>query len=529
MSYVDPFALPVNAQNPLAAAEEISKAAAPVIEASQPEPTQAAAPVEEAAPAPTEPVPEAPLKVATFHVSRQFTTHDPSIFNQDDEETLSLPSGTMEETRNALRDTPNVDAKKADASLLNYTQVITDGLQILPYAKNYQNLFTRYGSNYVQVVETVGGKIGPFSPKLRLKEGVKPTGDAARELVRAKLNLGGRWTVPLYHSGFNVTLSAVPDSELLDLFEEIDREKTVVGRHTYGNALSNNTSYSDKIFMDFVEAHLLETSLAIPEGKSLRDYVLNADFQRMMWGMACLVWPNGFQYRQACITDVEKCKHIHEARLALQRLDWVDDSALTERQKAHMLKRERNSVTVEEIKIYQAEFTRGSNRKVKLPGGIEVIFKMATVADHINHGYRWIGEIEERFTTVLTKEIADRERYLMEQAQATSMRQYSHLVKAFVVDDVEIDILEDIEGVLNDLTVVDNTREAFIEEALKFIEDSTIAGVGMPTYQCPNCGGNQRPHNRKDVEGKYPEIIPLDISQLFFQLLLRRVIKIRQR
>lgn len=470
-----------------------------------------------------------PLKVATFTVSRQYLSDENTGFDPEDEETISLPAGTMEETRDALRDTSNIDPKKFDKTLQSYMQTVSDGLSVLPFAVNYKGLFTRYGSDYDQVINAKGGIIGPFAPKLKLKEGVKPVGEAARELVRRKLKIGNRWTVPLYHSGFHVTLFAPSDSELIDLFEEIDREKMLIGRHTYGNALSNNASYSSKIIMDFIDAHLLETSLTIPEDKSLRDYALHSDLQALLWGLACLVWPNGFQQQRPCITNVEKCKHVFESRIAIQRLSWCDKSRLTDRQKNLLLKRERNSVSLEEIKIYQADFVHAQPTMVELPGDIKVVFKMPTIAEHIDYGYRWVSELEERFTNVLTKEPKDRENYLMEHAQASVMRQYAHMVKAIVVDDVEIDDVKDIEDSLNDITSIDEPRDAFIKEALNYIENSTISGVGVPTHHCPNCGGNQRPHNHVDVDNKYPEIIPLDISQLFFQMLFRRITKIRRR
>lgn len=513
---------------------------APVIQAPVSEPAPVPVPTAPAASAPepevaaptaatetTEPTPFVPGSM--FTMKHNYTTVGYAGYNSDEEETLSLPSGTFEETKAALQDTPNINPKNADAELQTYMETVTEGLSMLPYSMNYRGLFTRMGSDYRQILDSKGGPIASFAPKLKQNPGVKPTGESARDLVKNKLKLGNRWTVPLYHSGFTVTLTAPSDSELLELHEEIDREKALIGRHTYGNALSNNASYSSKIFMDFIAKHVLESSLSLPDGANLSNYILQPDLDRLKWGMACLVWPNGYQYSRACISNVETCKHVIRERLAIQRCDWVDSSALTDRQKNLLLKRERNSISLEEVKVYLADFNRGNPTSFDLPGGITVVFKVPTVAEHIEFGYRWISDIEDRFTSVLTKEPLDRDKYLMEQAQATAMRQYAHLVKCFVVDDIEIDGREDIEGILNDLTPVDATREAFITNALQFIEDSTISGVGIPTHTCPSCGGNQRPFDKKGNDAKYPEIIPLDISQLFFQLLLRRVLKIRQR
>ena len=70
--------------------------------------------------------------------------------------------------------------------------------------------------------------------------------------------------------------------------------------------------------------------------------------------------------------------------------------------------------------------------------------------------------------------------------------------------------------------------EEIIKEITRYVEDSTISLMAIPAYDCPVCKEPQE----KATEGRYPRMaayIPLDVLQVFFGLLARRIRRITSR
>ena len=49
----------------------------------------------------------------------------------------------------------------------------------------------------------------------------------------------------------------------------------------------------------------------------------------------------------------------------------------------------------------------------------------------------------------------------------------------------------------------------------------TIAFIGVPNFRCPACGKKQADDNEK----RHPNLIPLDVGQVFFTLRYQRLQK----
>jgi hypothetical protein len=98
---------------------------------------------------------------------------------------------------------------------------------------------------------------------------------------------------------------------------------------------------------------MYESSLAIKEGDNIRNYIKTPDLPILLWGLACSIYSNGFQYTRACISDPEKCNHILKEKLDLSKLLWTDSSALTAHQVNHMTKRQRGSMETDSLNAIQ--------------------------------------------------------------------------------------------------------------------------------------------------------------------------------
>lgn len=442
-----------------------------------------------------------------------------------DVEVSFMPSGSMKETQKVINDTPN-SALKGNRKTEEWKSTLSSGLAALVYDHGLDSTVNREGADFTQSVESDTGKLSGIYPAFRTKEGTRYTGEAARFRIRSALNLGTVFTFPLWHSGFWMTLKAPSEGDLLELYRRIDADKVTLGRATYGLLFSNSASYTAKILLDFVIDHVYETSLKLAEGEDLRNYIRTPDLPLLIWGIACSIWPAGFPYQRSCISDPEKCHHILKEKLNLSKLLWTDTTALTKRQISHMTKRQRGTVDSVEVKRYVSEFIRGQSHKIELTPALSVIMKVPTVPEHINAGFRWINAIEENYGNGMMLEADKRDAYLVKHGKATIMRQYTHFIESIEVGGDLYDDPEDIEETLTDLTANDTIRNAFFEKVAKYIDDSVISLIAIPTYKCPSCGSEKQ--ISKSL-GRFPGLIPLDVSQTFFTLLVQRLSRIELR
>ena len=484
---------------------------------------------------PTVSVKETPAQRGpNFKLDYAYTTEKYSDFKQEGFSVV-MPSGTDDQIREALRDTPNLNAGM-DAETQRYIENINAAFGTMPNSGGLVSTARRPNAVWSQQIQSPIGYLAGVTPKFKKKEGVKYTGESARNLVRSSMKLGTVFQVPLWHSGFWITIRTASESELIELYRKITQDKITLGRSTYGLLFSNVSAYTSKTLLDFIADNLYETSLNIKDSEDIRNYIQLPDLSLMLWGLACATWPNGFQYERACITDIDKCKHIVSEKLNLARLHWTDTSELTTRQIQHMTQRARGVMDVESVKRYREDFVRGKDTKIQLNESLSFILKQPTVAEHIAAGIRWITEIEENYGRSLNQDESTRNDYLINHAQASSMRQYAHYVKAVFVDDNEIDGTEEIDNALSDLTARDDTRTLFMEKVAEFLDESVISFIGIPTYKCPACGGSQRHSKAQEDEitaglmsVTCPEMIPLDVAQTFFPLMVKKLHTIQQR
>lgn len=441
------------------------------------------------------------------------------------EETAYMPSASNKQTEAKIKDIPRTSLAETKEGK-EWVGAINAGTETVVYSDGFEKAANRDDANWEQGVSSAQGILTAASVTFKQDQGTKFTGESARVRIRQALKLGTIFNVPLWHSGFWIRIKAPGEGALLDLYRQINADKIRLGRASYGLMFSNNTSYSSRILLDFVIEHMYESSLSIAEGDSIRNYIKTPDLPLLLWGLACSIYPNGFQYTRACITDPVKCNHVVKEKLDLSKLQWTDSSALTKHQLNHMTKRQRGSMTIESLARYQEEFIRGQNRKVQLSDQVSITLKIPTIVEHIDSGYRWVNAIEESYGKALIQDVNKRDDFLLSQGRATVMRQYGHFVESIEVDGETYNDIDTIEGTLDDLTCSDELRDAFMDKVTEYLDESLVSMIAIPTYTCPKCGGDQvssKEHKR------HANLIPLDISQTFFTLLVSRLRKIERR
>ena len=475
------------------------------------------------------------------NVTQDFPTTLPrSVGNPD---VLEVPPANMKIIDEQIKLTPNLDLS-GTAQQKRWGSVLQDSLGHIPLDNVYMDHLSEEGVDFKQEVKYNGQSLRGRAPSYKKKPGETIVeGERALLQLITHLGVGGLFRAPLWNSGIWVTFKPATEAELLELNRVIAADKIQAGRDSYGLALSSNVVYTLDRVLEFALAHVYNTNIKPDELPihQLREWIAPQDISSFIWGFLCACYPSGFHYETACIANPTKCNHVMEETLNVTKLQWTDTSLLTEWQKQHMSSMAANSRGLDSLKRYREEMTRLQPTRFILNEGTEheIAFTIQTpsVTEYVNQGHRWIGGLVESVNTVLGMDASSEARNTMinKLHKATTLCQYSHWIKSIEYgeltngDDVEnrsISRIEDrdsIEENLKALSAIDSVRETVINKILEYIGHSTISVIGVPAYDCPVCNA------KYEGEKKYPQhtnIVPLDVLQVFFALLGRRLTRI---
>jgi hypothetical protein len=179
-----------------------------------------------------------------------------------------------------------------------------------------------------------------------------------------------------------------------------------------------------------------------------------------------------------------------------------------------------------DIKRYQEEHINIGSRSVSINEDLTMVLDVPTIQQYEDSGFAWVDGIvrmmEDSFAVSLQGN--QRNSYIAAQGKLTSMRQYGHWVSKIIIGEEETDDdRETIEELVGLFSSDETISDKFITEVGKYIDDSTISLIAIPTYDCPACNYNQ------SEDTKHPYLITLDVAQIFFILLDQRMEKVEDR
>ncbi len=380
-----------------------------------------------------------------------------------------------------------------------------------------------------QYVEHEGVKLRASKPKLgsNSESGQLLTGDKAVMKIRSLTGMGSFYQIPLWHSGIWLLLKTPSDSELLLLDQRIQHEKSVLGLNTNGLIFSNTSSYLVDILTSFVIDHVVDSTVKDSTNEKLKSLIRATDIPLLIWGIVSTIYPNGYPFAHACVTDPTVCQHVMHTTIAIHRLLWTDTSSFTKEQRKHMANR-KAIYTEDQILAYQAMSEWGSAKSVTISDSLRATLKVPTIREYVSAGYKWIAEVNATVDELLNKSMSFKERreYVTKQSIITMARQYGHWVSRLVgteqTDDGPKDyIIEDqdtMDEIMSSLSGDHQLLNVFVDEIAKYIEDSSVAVVALPRTNCPSCG---KPMSEEYA--KHPNLQVLNIDQVFFILRLQRL------
>jgi hypothetical protein len=427
---------------------------------------------------------------------------------------------TQARTMQALDGLPNVDLTATESGR-DWGDYMRESMNVAPAKDQWRTTVDRPDSAWRQQVEGPQGKIRMGALSFNTVSGQKLTGEKAVIQVRALTGLGSVIQVPLWHSGFHVTVKAPPESQLLELNRRLVDDKVVIGRTTNGLAFANTSSYMTGTILDFLMDYIYDTSVQEKDKGIMRSLIQAPDLPILYWGLAGAIWPRGFQYARPFIDPVTKQEKMLREKLAIGKLLWTDTKSLTPWQVSHMANRGSGLMSLDTIKRYRAEFTIGAPKRVKISDHISLTLRVPSADEYISAGNRWIGDVTNTVDSAFTVAPEDNRRanYIIQQGKSTSMRQYSHWVGVIHVGNSLIEDRETIENTLGDMSGDDAMRANYFDEIQKYIDEVTMAIIATPTAT----------QEEEKTLPKFPHLLPLNVEHTFFTLLDQKVTQISQR
>ncbi len=377
----------------------------------------------------------------------------------------------------------------------------------------------REDAEFVQVVDTQRGKLGatkitsqPPAGKMTL------TGQAAVNRIRSRIGMGDTVKIPLFHSGLWVSIKAPIEGDLIDFLRRLSQEKINLGRSTSGAIFSNLNVVVAEFYRNFIAEHVVETSYYNIDKVFSR--ILAPDLDHLVWGLACAVYPNGFDYARSVISPDDGQKKIIRDKINLSKIQWTDRHALSESQLNHMGNRANGSMSEASVTRYQEELFLRTNRNavIEAENGtkIDIDLKIPTLDEYIEIGNEWLNSIIKMVDSTLgmngTVDNGERAKAINEQGMASYLQMYSHWIEKIGVENEEVVEKETIGKILAAIGSNEQIRRSIVKEVTRFIDDSVVSLIALPALT--------------DTEAAklpaFPHLVPINVLHIFFILLVQK-------
>jgi len=355
------------------------------------------------------------------------------------------------------------------------------------------------------------------------------------------LGVGKLIQVPLWHSGFWITLKAIKETDIIDLEMSIAENQIKLGRETSAMIYSNYSVVFNRIVMEFIVRHIQSVSIDVPNNNNISKYIRIQDLYPLVLGLIQSIYVKGFKDVRTCTnstvlddeTGKPKCNYIHEATVDPKKLLWVDRTKLTDKHIEHMSKRAPKAVTIDECKEYQRTLDIPFDKEIevetdngnKLQLGIESPY----VNKYITSGEEWVNEVIKLAEKMFTDDMSAKEKSTRTYTYVKSsiLNMYLHYVTYIKHSNGTVTKNKgDIKELLSILSTDSKAFKNILVGIRKFMNESVMAIVGITSFVCPECGEIQED---KDSKEEFRDIIPLNMIENFFDLCVLKVNKISTR
>jgi len=422
---------------------------------------------------------------------------------------LNLPAA---DAFKVLEDIPEVRSDDSEtAQSQEWLMSFQNGVLTQPDSGQFSELQNREGSQWRQSVPSQAGNLQIRNIKNGKIQG-SVSGNAAQLYFQSTARIGKPIRVPLWHSGFWVSLRTPTATAQAEMYDQLRSIRVKAGVETYGRVFNNYTVFANAIALDLAYECIFATSLDI-DPSQVRKFVNVSDIPHLIWALAVTIWPNGFEYSRCKLGDPNNPANTVRQVIRAENCQWTNITLLTEWQRNHMAKSSAKAMKLEDLERYAKEFSNRFERRIvvrdQTEDSEEISFLLyPPMADeYLESGQRWINDIVKTYNSIAGRPGGDKARddYALRHMQLTEMRSFAHWVKEISHRDVKTNDQDGILKTLNVLSEDPDIRARFYGEIFNYIEDITVSIIAVTTDDY-----SEAPLPR------YPYLIPIEPVHTFF-------------
>jgi len=456
---------------------------------------------------------------------------------------IALPNQTLAQLTESGRNVSEDLDPGISEDLVAWSRALHNGFSVVPTQEkdlqtDYQSILEREGSKFVNSIQHNGHTLR--STPITFSDADRNLNAERGELLfTAYLGQGTPMKTALWGSGFWISMKPPNEDDLILINHILGEDKIRFGRETHGAVFGNTTAYTQKRLVDFAISKIYASSITkqadgrlLPNNQTFEDIIVATDYPLLLNALNASMYPRGMRYSIACTRDIEKCKHVNSGVISPHKMELVDESMLTDRQRDHMCKRGNQQMTYDSVMEYQQAMNFSAGERVTVPtsSGGELILELRVpkIARQATLGLEWIEGII-RLVNDATKDISDEERDSMYRKFAASSKLLEHYHWIHSLTFANFIPLTKTEELKSKLALISSDTVAAIgilEAIMKFIVKTTVAVVAVPVVECSNCG---QPLGEDHQLPQFKNAIILDLQSLFFVQLSRRIMNIASR
>ena len=374
-----------------------------------------------------------------------------------------------------------------------------------------------------------GTFVGLKKPKVGKVDGDgKLNGAGGVQRVRNLLGTGGTVRIPLYASGFWITLTTPDENTLLNLDNNIQMEKSQVGANTLGLALSVSTVYILKhvmnLILDSIHVHnIVDDNFT---NAKLSQYIKITDILPLVHLMAGLIYPNGYVFKLPCTAE-GNCVNVDEQLLNINDLIYTNTSNLSAEQIEWMASPSKPR-SIADIKAYQDKFHQRHHHILEDNGGVTINLRIPSAYEYIDSGEKWINEV----IAVVDRTIAEgtdlrrKERMIQDTYNLATCREYAHCIESIVFppenEGEEAGKVDDpitLQNILAEFSKVPDLALSIVKNIRNYLDTRSYYHSGLPKHTCSECG--KKDEGEDPLRPKYA--VPIDPVTTFFTVRDRKL------
>ena len=443
---------------------------------------------------------------------------------------LVLPSVGYNTMVNELdQNMSNVD-EDGGAAIKEWLATAAQGTRLYQRDNFHQPLLEDEFTNWDTHVLSQERKLGPARTNTAVSGGQPLTGIEAIVKATAFTTAGAVIRIPLFASGFWVTIKAPSDGDLLELDRLIANDRAEFGRLTSGRVFSASDVVMKSHLIALAMRQIVDSTY--PDANAdLRGAIKLPDLPHLIGGLALAVYPQSFPMTRACVAQPGVCNHVQRGDVAISKLFRYNNSVLTEQQRLHM-GRNRKRCTMEDLNKYLEAFVTNGKDVIDYDKKVFFTLRTPSLLDYVEMGTEWVNSLENSVDEAFGAKISvsERNELIALKAQANALRQYSHWIDRITYQkngepDGTVTDRDDLYKTLELLSSDDRIASSFYNGVQEYINHTTLGIIAVPSWICPVCKTKQP----GAAEGKWARLIPIDAASVFFTISSHRGLQVRKR